>query len=126
MTFTFQSGFSEYRLHRYAPLSDLATLKSTSSSGSNYSSKSTTQSSIENNGSDPNPSTTIKTFISCEDDFDTDNDDDQDVKVSENKDPSHEDIDSKDLADNFLKPEVKVVRGKGPRALRRRPGINDF
>ena len=65
---------------------------------------------------------TIETFVSSEDCKDYDNEDDKEVELSENKDPTIEDIASNDKSNNFLKPDVKPVRGSGPRALRRRPG----
>ena len=108
-------------MHRYAPLSDLATLKS-SSSGSTHYLKSATLNSMDSDNSSCKLSATIKTFVSCEEDIDSENEDDKSVELSENKDPTIEDIDSNDKSENFLKPDNKVVRGSGPRALRRRPG----
>ena len=109
-------------MHRYAPLSDLATLKSTSSSGSSHYLRSSTSDSMNSNHSSSKLSSTIKTFISCEDDLNNDHEDNKEIELSENKDPIMEDIDSNDKSDNFLKPDVKAIRGTGPRALRRRPG----
>ena len=76
---------------------------------------------MNSNHSSSKLSSTIKTFI-CEEDLNHCNEDNKEIELSENKDPTMEDIDSNDKSDIFLKPDVKTVRGTGPRALRRRPG----
>ena len=77
---------------------------------------------MNSNHSSSKLSSTIKTFISCEENLNHGDEDNKEIELSDNKDPTMEDIDSNDKSDNFLKPDVKTVRGTGPRALRRRPG----
>ena len=107
---------------------DLATLRSTSSSGSNSSSlKSTIQTESEEQYSNINISNTIKNFVGSEHVSAIDNS--QNIMHTE-KTNSHlgcdnpESIKLEERSDNFLKPEAKAIRGTGPRALRRRPGSN--
>ena len=107
---------------------DLATLRSTSSSGSNSSSlRSSTQNDSEEQYSNINISNTIKSFVGAEHV--------SKIEASQNlmhteKTNSHigsdnpDGITSEEKSENFLKPEAKAIRGTGPRALRRRPGSN--
>ena len=107
---------------------DLATLRSTSSSGSNSSSlKSSIQTDFEDQYSNTDISSTIKNFVESE--HVSTIDDSQNIMHTEKensllKSDSPDGIKLEERSDNFLKPESKAVRGTGPRALRRRPGSN--
>ena len=108
---------------------DLATLRSTSSSGSNSSSlQSASQYEPEEEYSnETNISHTIKNFILGENVLETENNHDtsgRDEIDSCTGDDNSNDINIDKKSEQFLSPEPKVERGTGPRALRRTTGSN--
>ena len=106
---------------------DLATLRSTPSSVTNYSSSNSTlqNDSEETSLNTLNVSNTIQSFnlderiVETEDNLETPFAEDNHTSAVNDSDIL-DDLD-KD-SDKFVIPEAKVVRGSGPRALRRRPG----